>query len=200
MTALSIPAVYGVNKYLWQKIQDAGIITADDQASQYGGFVPIIPVQEEPQFLTAMDATPGYNSSPYIIYNWYSGPIDPVSWYKQSEFLVYAINSLDQVKLRQLFLLTTNIFKRWDESAEAVNRYINQTTTTTTSGTPDGQTPPPPSTAFNFSPEYRAYHYHSISVVSSHAGIPQTEGENSPMVATVTLRVHYSNTNNDIAL
>lgn len=172
----SIPAAFGLNKYLWDRITTAGIIP---DTSQYKGLTPIIPIQEAPQFLAAIDAAQaGPASAPYIVYSFYSGPVDPVSWYKQTDFVTYRIYALDQTKLRQLYMLIIAQFKRWDESAQAVNRFV--------AGSGLGQ-------------EYKNYSYTHISVAASHAAAATTL-ENDPLETSVTLRVNYTHPDNDIPL
>lgn len=174
--ANSIPAAFGLNRYLWNKITESGIIT---DTSAYNGLTPIIPIQEQPQFLSAIDAAQaGPASAPYLIYSYYTGPIDPVSWYKTTDFVTYQIYSLDQTKLRQLFMLIVAQFKRWDESAQAVNRFI---------------------AGSNLGQEYKNYDYTHISVAASHAAAPALL-ENDPLVSSVILRVNYTHPDNDIPL
>src|SRR5437763_15529617 len=112
MEIKNIPSVYGLNRVLWAAIVQSGIIP---DAANYNGLIPIIPTQEEPQFISAMDAQDGIMSFPYIVYHWYTNGIDPVSWYKTTDTVVYKVYAIDQPALRKLVALITDLFKRYDE-------------------------------------------------------------------------------------
>lgn len=190
MESKTIPAVFGLNRVLWAQIAEKGIL---DKAN-YKGLTPIIPTQEEPQFISAMDSLDGIMSYPYVVYNHYTNAIDANSWYKQTDTVTYTINAIDSKKLRQLFMLTVDLFKRYDDSAAVVNRYIANAYPPATP-VPDPFVDGPQYPGY----EYRCYHYNYIYVVSANASAPQT-AENDPARATITLRVNYTDTRNDSAL
>lgn len=195
----TIPAVFGLNRVLWAAIVQSGIIP---NTSNYNGLIPIIPVQEEPQFISAMDSQPGIGSFPYIVYSWHTNTIDAVSWYKTTDMVTYKVYANDQTALRKLVLLITDLFKRYDESAAVVNTYIARKYLITTSGTtggPDAQLPAAQDGPDIPGYEYRRYHYNYISVVSSSGGSPQTS-ENDPNTALINLRVNYTDDRNDADL
>lgn len=176
MEAKSIPSVFAVNKYLWQQIETEEIL---DKAN-YDGLVPIIPIQESAPFVQAMEEQAGIGQFPFIVYSWYSNGIDANSWYKMTDTVVYTIYSTDQTKLRQLVLLMLKHLKRYDESAQAVNRFVSRVN--------------PPLSA-----EYLAYDYKTIWVAASQSGQPSGL-ENDPNTATVTVRVTYTNDENGTPL
>jgi uncharacterized protein RhaS with RHS repeats len=165
-----IPAVYGLNRYLWAKIQEEAIL---DPAS-YGGLIPIIPTQEVPQLAQAMDSQDGIRSFPFIVYTWNTNGYDQ-EWYTASDQIIYVINSNDGKKLRQLVLLISKQFKRFDESARAVNEFVQGST---------------------LSDEYKAYDYKYISVQAGTGGQPGFN-ENDPISAMVTVRAMYTHTADD---
>lgn len=176
MEANSIPSVFAINKYLWKQIKDNAIL---DEAN-YGGLIPIIPIQESAPFIQAMEQQAGIGQFPFVIYSWYTNGIDADSWFKQTDTVIYTIYSTDQKKLRQLVLLFVSLLKRFDLSAQSVNRFM------------ESQNPP-------LSAEYLAFDYKSIHVAASNAGTP-AGAENDPNVATVTIRVTYTNDENDLPL
>lgn len=189
MESKTIPAVFGLNRVLWAQINELGIL---DKAN-YGGLIPIIPVQEAPQFIAAMDGQEGIMSWPYIVYNWYTNTIDATSWYKQTDTVTYTIYAIDQKKLRDLVLVVMDMFKRYDDSAQVVNSYIRRAyPPTSPGGIPDQFVDGPQYGGY----EYRCYHYNYIYVVSANSSAPQT-AENDPAKATITLRVNYTDTRND---
>jgi hypothetical protein len=178
MESNHIPAVFGLNRYLWDKLSN-GIDGADPimNLSDYGGLNPIIPLQEEPGLLKAIEDQPGIKSAPYITYTWYTNGYSADSWYQPTDTVLYTIYSVGQKKLRQIVLLMSHLFKQYDLSAQSVNRFI--------------QDP-----ANNFSDAYKAYNYNFISVAASTGGT-HVSMENDSITATMTLRVNYINDEND---
>lgn len=170
MATDSVPAVYGLNKFLWDRIESAGILTALD----YGGLIPIVPTQETAALRQAIDEQAGVKSAPYIVYSWYNNGFNQ-DWFRPVDTVVYVINSTDGKKLRELVLLIIDCFKRYDESALAVNEFIFGS---------------------DLSDEYKAYDYKSILLVSANGGQP-TALDNEPMEALVTVRVQYTNERDD---
>lgn len=173
----SIPAAFGVNRYLWKKIEDMGIL---DKAN-YNGFVPVIPTQEEPTFLQAMEAQAGIGSFPYIVYAWNTNGYG-TSYWESTDQIIYLIYSSDQTKLRELVLLIGGLFKRFDESADEINKYIQTATVTD----PDTTV-----TSLAFSDAYRAYEYKFTSVQSISANMPKND-ENQGYRAMITIAVNYT--------
>lgn len=165
--ANNIPAVSGLNKFLWNYLQGAGVLSASD----YNGLVPIIPNGEAPQFLQMLDEQPGVQSHPYIIYTWYTNGFDSDTWYKPTDTVLYTVFSLDQAKLNEIVLSIVNLFKRFDVSAAEVNRFIQNS---------------------DLSRQYKDYSYSYIAV-SAASGGTAPDIENDPIRATITLRVNYTN-------
>lgn len=171
--ANDIPAVYGLNRYIWAKIEEAGIL---DKAN-YGGLTPIIPTMEVAQFTQAMDAQNGIKSFPYIVYNWNTNGYAQ-DWFQSSDQIIYLINATDGKKLRELILLILDHFKRYDESAQAVNDFIQGSA---------------------LSDKYKAYHYKSINIQSATGGSYASQ-ENEPITAMITVKATYTTTDGDLPL
>lgn len=163
-----IPAGFAVVKYLWAHIDNAGILDGYD----YKGLIPIIPIQDEPGLLQAIGETDGIGGAPYIVYTWYNNGID-ANWYLTYDTLVFTIKSPDQRASRRLILLMKTLFRRYDDSAQAVNKYV---------GTHDMGT---------YRNEYNMYNYKYISVWSLTGGVPGTI-DLEPVHATVTIRVGFT--------
>lgn len=171
MTTSNIPAVFGLNKYLWAKLTQEGVLTASDYTTPDGlVLTPIVPFQEVAQLKQAIDFGAGIGSKPYIVYNHGNNGFD-ARWFTPVDQILYTIDSVDGKKLREVFMFVNNLFKRYDESAEAVNRWLDSS---------------------DLGPEYKAYEYKSIQVFAATAGHYTTlEGE--PLHATITVRVIYTN-------
>jgi hypothetical protein len=115
-----IPAVFGPIKYFWAQIKAHGILDAYD----YKGLIPIIPVQDEPALLQAIGESDGVSTAPYIVYTWYSNGIDS-DWFMTYDTIVFTVKAAQDTKVaRQLVLLAKTLFRRWDESAQAVNAWV----------------------------------------------------------------------------
>jgi hypothetical protein len=166
--AANVPAVFGLNKFLWARIKDAGIL----DETNYGGLIPIVPGQEVPALRQAIDEQPGVGSHPYIIYSWTTNGYDQ-DWFKPIDQVVYVISSTDGKKLRELLLLIIDTFKMYDESAFALNRFVHDP-------------------ANNLSAEYQQYDYKSIVLIAAQASKP-TSIEDESVEALVTIRVQYTN-------
>lgn len=182
--ANNIPAVFGLNRFLWNYLGDDGAAVL--RSDNYGGLIPIIPNGEAPQFLQMLDEQPGIQSHPYIIYTWYTNGFTADSWYKPTDTVVYTLYALDLSKLNELVMYIVNLFKRFDVSAAEVNRYIQTNYLTGYDTTTNGPKNPV------LEAQYKAYNYSYISVAAATGGIGP-EIENDPLVATVTVRVGYTN-------
>jgi hypothetical protein len=161
----SVPAVFGLNKFLWDRIEKATIL---DKAN-YGGLIPIVPSQEVAALRQAIDEAPGVGSHGFIVYSWYTNGYAQ-NWFQPIDTVIYRINATNGKELRALILLIIDTFKRYDESAEAVNAFIQGS---------------------NLNDEFKAYDYKSVYTAAAQASQP-TALEDEPMEATVTVRVAYA--------
>lgn len=173
--ASNVPAVFGVNKFLWDQIKKAGILDESD----YGGLIPIVPNQEVAALRQAIDEQPGVGGQPFIVYSWYSNGYG-TDWFYPIDTVVYVINSTSGKKLRELLLLMIDVFKMYDESAAAVNKFVFD-----------------PANGLNA--EYTNYEYKSILLASADAGRP-TALDDEPVEALVTIRVQYTNERDETLL
>jgi hypothetical protein len=187
-----IPAVFGLNKYLWDKLSTS--VEGNDpilNPADYAGLIPIVPLQEVPQLLQAIDSIPGITSVPYITYLWYTNGFTADSWYQPTDTVIYTIYATDQKRLRQIVLMATRLFKQFDKSAQAVNSFITSAYPAPVPPAVDG----PSASGY----QYRAYSYNYISVSASTGGVP-VGLENDAIPASITVRVNYTSSENDLPL
>lgn len=184
----SIPAVFGVNRYLWDRLQRTQIL----DAANYNGLTPIIPTQEEPTFTQAMESQDGIGSFPYIVYTWSTGGYG-TSYWECTDQIVYLIAAHDQKKLRELTMAITGFLKRFDESAYEINKYIATATVKDAQGNPTDTKVFPeadPESGTDAS-VYRSYDYKYTSIQGINANMPKTE-DTQPYRAMITVRVNYT--------
>lgn len=168
-----VPSAFTVIKYLWAHIENAHILDGYD----YKGLVPIIPIQDEPGLLQVIGEQDGVSTAPYIVYTWYNNGVD-ADWFHTYDTLVFTVKSLDQKATRQLILLMKTLFRRYDESAAAVNDFKLKTDFGT------------------FNADYQKYNYTYVSVWALTGGMPGTM-DLEPVHATVTIRVGFTWDGND---
>jgi len=117
----NLHAVHALNRYLWSRIEAEGIM----QKITYQGtqLTPIVPVEETPTLLTAIDAQAGVGNLPFIVYNWTK--IDNGQlWMIETNEIAYAIRSSNDIVMRQLINLFDDEFRDYDDSAQRVNLYL----------------------------------------------------------------------------
>lgn len=165
-----ISAGSAVIRWLWAQIDHSGILA--DYKDNYQGLVPIVPIQDEPGLLSTIGEHDGVSNAPYIVYTWYNNGID-ANFYLAYDTLVFTIKAQDQKAVRQLILLMKTLFRRYDESAQALNRWVARTD------------------LGSYASDYREYNYKYISVWALTGGIPGTL-DLEPVHANVTIRVGFT--------
>lgn len=159
-----IQPAHAINRYLWSRIEAAGILSK----TNYSGLTPIIPVEETPEFMTVINAQPGVTSHPYIVYSWSRGTSGQ-TWFLKNHNIAYSIRSSDDDKMGQLLNLFEQEFLSYDAAAHKVNAFIAASGSTAQK-------------RFNFTHIY-------IQVLG--APMP-TESENGDSEALVTISVNYT--------
>ena len=76
---------------------------------------PLVPAQDRPEI-----QNPDY---PWIVYAWRYAT-DPSMWWENADEVTYAIISPDIDKIDNLAFELSQIFKKMDKSAEAINDYL----------------------------------------------------------------------------
>lgn len=161
----NLASVHGIRRFLWAAMKANNIPSAETMA-KYGTLVPIVSVQETAELIKEIEVI---NNPPYIIYNWTTDSAGD-DWWMEHDQIVFLIYSPNKDEIRKIVNFINDIFKRKDQSAEAVNRFIAKA--------PDGS-------------DLRRFYYHSISVNSSGAALPmETEGGRSE--AMVSISVSYT--------
>jgi hypothetical protein len=115
-TDYKLDAILEIRKYLWEQILTIGILEESDYYSDSIGdaIVPIIPVQQAPelnQFLSGKS---------HIVYDKIGMSYED-NWAICCEQLLFTIYSTDVSEINQIRNFMTDLFRRMDESAKAVN-------------------------------------------------------------------------------
>lgn len=110
MTNWKTAAAHGINKYVWKVIQE------ELSWTKIGALTPIIPVQEQPEMTNA--------KQPYIVYRYSTQPYG-TDWYTCIEQCTYVVYSSSETEIREAVNLLTAMFKRFDESAQQINDWID---------------------------------------------------------------------------
>lgn len=164
MATDNIHPAHALNRYLWTRIEAEGILAK----TNYSGLVPIIPVEETPEFITVIEAQPGITSYPYIVYSW-SRINTGQMWFHKSHNVAYSIRSADDYKMGQLLNLFEREFQDYDAAARRVNAWIGA----------------------NGSVAHKKYNFTHINVQVLGAPMP-SESEAGVSEALVTLSVNYT--------
>lgn len=111
MSQYEVTAGHILAGYVWSRIQTEILWTADD----YGGLVPIVPVQQQPELNSA--------TGPFIVF---ASAIDYYSplWIINHETVSFTIFSEGTRDINEVTNIIVSKFKKFDESAKAVNDYI----------------------------------------------------------------------------
>lgn len=120
MTNYSKLAVYEINQFLWQKLQDSALLSKNDYyVDEFADFLtPIIPAQQIPEFNNLL---PG---KPYIIYD-YEKKITLENWWITEEIITYSILSQNYDQINSILNFINDNFRRYDDSAKDLNNYTS---------------------------------------------------------------------------
>lgn len=112
-------AVYDVNAFLWQKLQDAGLFDDNDYyVDSFGtNLTPIIPAQQIPEFNNLL---PGKT---YFVYDYDVKPTVESFWITE-EVITYTLFSQSYDKLNQIMNFMQDTFRRYDETAKDIKIYL----------------------------------------------------------------------------
>ena len=116
MTDYKYVAAYDINKVFLSELESKGLINLQNYNAD--GFdtplVPIIPAQQVPEFNNLL---PG---KPYIVYDVMQRPVD-TQWWMSEETITYGVTSRDASEIQTMINLATDMFRRFDLSAQDVN-------------------------------------------------------------------------------
>jgi hypothetical protein len=123
MADYSSLAVFDINGYLWQKLQDVELLDKNDYYAD--GFdtylVPIIPAQQIPEFNNLL---PGKT---YIIYDYETKPTAE-NWWITEEIVTYNVVSPNYDKINQILNFLQDTFRRYDSTAKDIDLSLNNNT------------------------------------------------------------------------
>ena len=112
-------AVYDINAFLWQKLQDAGLFDKNDYyADGFDSYiVPIIPAQQIPEFNNLL---PGKS---YIVYDYEVKPTVE-HWWITEEIVSYTVLSQNYDQINKILNFLSDTLRRYDDSAKSINVYL----------------------------------------------------------------------------
>lgn len=117
MTTYDLNGVHVLNKFIWARLREAGLMSDAD----YSGLTPIIPTQQVPVF---NDMASG---KPFIVYTYMVASYDVDLW-ANVEQVTYRIFSDDERKMRQVTNFLIDLCKRYDWTASEVNTWLDNST------------------------------------------------------------------------
>lgn len=113
-------AIYEINNYLWQKLQDSELFDKNNYyVNELNSFlVPVIPAQQIPEFNNLL---PG---KPYIVYDFETKPTLE-HWWITEEIVTYSILSQDYDFINKTLNFMADTFRRYDDSAKDINSFVS---------------------------------------------------------------------------
>ncbi len=120
MTDYRTMGAHQINKYLWGKLKDFEYKPGVKAFSAYGtgtgqkNLTPIIPTQQQPQFLDIV------GGAPFLVYNYIVSSYAS-EWWLCREQCAYVIYDNDEERLRAIHGYMIDLLKRMDWTARDVN-------------------------------------------------------------------------------
>mgnify|MGYP003335038706 FL=1 len=109
-----------IRNYMWDTIKNEEILDINDYYADsfYEPLIPIIPAQQIPEFNNLL---PGRT---YMIYDFEVKNV-PVQWWMTEEAMTLTVISQNYDAINQITNLMHDLFRRYDESANDINKYLN---------------------------------------------------------------------------
>ena len=119
MTKYNSIASADIRQYIWESIQNAGILESSDYYVDNMAIElnPIIPTQQVPEFNNLL---PGRT---YMIYDFEVKNV-PVQWWMTDESFTLTVISQNYEVVNQITNLMHDLFRRYDESATDLNTFL----------------------------------------------------------------------------
>lgn len=120
MSKYSESAFNTVLAYLWHELKNEQVMNpADYRIDKYNlDFIPILPVQDEPQAANQLDHLP------YIVYDIATYPVKPGDdWWRRADEITLKIHCPDENKIYEIGNFLQDKFHKMDESAQAIQRF-----------------------------------------------------------------------------
>lgn len=107
-------AAYDVINYLWARLTATGVLDETDYFIEEFGteVVPIIPVQNQPEFANIL------GELPYLVYEYILKPSFTDNIFTAEESLIFTIYCPDQGRIMEIFRVISEAFRALDESAK----------------------------------------------------------------------------------
>lgn len=112
-------AAHAVNRYLWSKLKSSGAMVE----ANYDGIVPLSPVEKGPELTKEMEIL---GNPPFIVYSW-TLDTPRENWWITTEQIAYMIYARNTESIRTIKSLMIEEFRRYDESAQDVQAYLDST-------------------------------------------------------------------------
>lgn len=163
-TPISVTPAFALRNYIWAVLKTEEPSTWDE--AKYGGLVPIVPLNEEPE----LNEFPG----PRIIYEYSLSPRG-TEYYRGRGAMTFAVRDNNYRRLTRTMNIIDAALGRQDESARDVNDYLDRLAVPVVSG---GQ-------GVDFSLSFG-----NIYLSFAESGTPETE-EGGPQVGVVNVSFTY---------
>ncbi len=166
------PPVFGINRFLWHSLKQAGILNEEPYNDILAGLVPIIGVNRTENFVTLIDkADPG---PPFIVYNWSTSQSNQM-WFLSTDQIIYLVYGEEETQVRRITRFIVDLFKRFDDSAQEINDYLSQ-----------------------FDRRYTCYNFKAIELTSAQGPLPpDPDVEYGRIESSIALSVDYTYDIND---
>jgi hypothetical protein len=116
MVDYNVDASQDLIKFIWAKLQSAGVMTSTDYVFESGAtIIPIVPVQEIPEMANQL------KDKPYIVYTLASDVGSESLWARQRDTIYFTIFSQDVRKIIAITNVMRDFLRRKDESARLIN-------------------------------------------------------------------------------
>lgn len=105
-------------KFIWAKLQSAGVMVASDYVLENGPtIIPIVPVQELPEMANQ------FRDKPYIVYTISSNDnLADTMWMRQRDSAQFMIFSQDVNNIIAIKNVMLDFLRRYDDSAQLINK------------------------------------------------------------------------------
>jgi hypothetical protein len=119
MTDYNLAPATDIRKWLWEELQSNGILSASNYVVGTMSLNPIIPVQQQREFVDKV------GGAPFITYTEIELPTDSGLWYIHNEEILFTVFCEDFTTSRKIRNLMVDLFRRQDESARDLNEFSN---------------------------------------------------------------------------
>jgi hypothetical protein len=119
MVDYKVDASQDIIKFIWDKLQAAGVMSPSDYLLSNEGItvVPFVPVQELPEFYNQL------GDKPYIVYTTSSvDATNDTDWWRSRDSIQFMIFCPDVNKIISIKNVMVDFLRRFDDSAQLINK------------------------------------------------------------------------------